>query len=203
MSESKEIIFGTKNPAKIDQVRDVLYPLGINVVGIGGFGELPEVEEDGTDVVKNAIKKAVAYAYTINRTVLSMDNGLLLDGLPDDQQPGTHVRRINGEERASDRELLEQYVDFAARHGGTAKACWQYGLAIAKPSGEYSSTSFTTPRIFTSKPSQSVIKGYPLESIQIDPDSGIYVSEMSDEQRAAFWQRTIGKMLGEFVIKNI
>ena len=40
MSEIKEIVFGTKNPAKIEQVRGVLSPLGISVVGLGDFGKL-------------------------------------------------------------------------------------------------------------------------------------------------------------------
>ena len=51
---------------------------------------------------------------------------------------------------------------------------------------------FRTPRIFTSVVSNSRIVGYPLESIQIDPESGKYISEMTEEEKARFWQKTIG-----------
>ena len=203
MSETKEIIFGTKNPAKIEQVRDVLSPLGISVVGLGEFGKLPDVEEDGNDVVDNAVKKAVAYARAFGKVVFSMDNGLYFDDFPTDQQPGTHVRRVNGEDRASDAELLAYYVNLVAQHGGTMKARWEYGLAIAHPSGEFVSTSLSYPRLFTSTPSSVMAEGYPLESLQVDPETGEYVTEISEEQRIAYWQKVIGGPLGKFVVANI
>jgi 8-oxo-dGTP diphosphatase len=203
MSEIKEIIFGTKNPAKIEQVRGVLSPLDISVVGLGEFGQLPDVEEDGNDVVDNAVKKAVAYARAFSKVVFSMDNGLYFDDLPENQQPGTHVRRIDGEERSSDKELLAHYVNLVVEHGGAMKARWEYGLAIAHPNGEFVSTSLSYPRIFTSKPSNVMAEGYPLESLQVDPETGGYVTEISEEQRAAYWQKVIGGPLGKFVVTNI
>jgi len=203
MSEIKKIVFGTKNPAKIEQVRGVLSPLGISVVGLGDFGKLPDVEEDGNDVVENAEKKAIAYARDFGKIVFSMDNGLYFDDLPADQQPGTHVRRINGEERPSDDELLAYYVKLVADHGGTMKSRWEYGLAIAHPDGNFVSTSLTNPRLFTGRPSSMMTEGYPLESLQVDPETGEYVTEMSQEQRAAYWQKVIGGPLSEFVVANI
>jgi 8-oxo-dGTP diphosphatase len=202
MSETKEIIFGTKNPAKIEQVRGVLSPLGISVVGLGEFGRLPDVEEDGDDVVDNAVKKAVVYARAFGRTVFSMDNGLYFDDLPANQQPGTHVRRINGEDRPTDDELLAYYVKLVEDHGGAMKSRWEYGLAIAHPDGNFVSSSLISPRLFTGKPSSMTVEGYPLESLQIDPTSGEYVSEMSEEQRAAYWQKVIGGPLSKFVVTN-
>jgi hypothetical protein len=56
-----------------------------------------------------------------------------------------------------------------------------------------------SPRTFISTPSTMMIPGYPLESIQIDPASGSYLSEMPPEQQAAFWQQTIGRELCDFL----
>lgn len=201
--KSKEIVFGTKNPAKIEQVRGILSPLGINVVGLDGFENIPEVTEDGLDVVQNAILKATSYARAIGKTVFSMDNGLYFEGIPDAQQPGTRVRRIEGEERSSDDDLLAHYVVFINKHGGSMKANWRYGLALAKPDGDYASTSLVNPRIFSGKPCKAMMPGYPLESLQIDPSTGEYVAEMTEGQRAAYWQRVIGRPLVKFVIENI
>jgi len=44
-----------------------------------------------------------------------------------------------------------------------------------------------------------MIPGYPLESIQIDPASGAYLSEMPPEEQAIFWQQKIGRELCEFL----
>jgi hypothetical protein len=38
-----------------------------------------------------------------------------------------------------------------------------------------------------------------LESIQIDPETGKYISEMTTEEQAEFWQRTLGSKLCSFV----
>jgi hypothetical protein len=43
------------------------------------------------------------------------------------------------------------------------------------------------PRLFVAKASNKVVSGYPLESIQIDPETREYVSELSDEEQALFW----------------
>ncbi len=41
--------------------------------------------------------------------------------------------------------------------------------------------------------------GYPLESIQIDPQSQKYISEMTQDEQNNFWQKAIGQPLLEFV----
>ncbi|MFL5802701.1 MAG: hypothetical protein ACJ8CR_13285, partial [Roseiflexaceae bacterium] len=41
--------------------------------------------------------------------------------------------------------------------------------------------------------------GYPLESLQIEPEGGKYISEMTSEEQDAFWQRIVGKELCLFV----
>ena len=38
-----------------------------------------------------------------------MDNSLFIEGIADSEQPGTHVRRINGK-RLTDKEMIEYYT---------------------------------------------------------------------------------------------
>lgn len=204
MTKSHEIIFGTGNQAKIQQLQSALDGLNIKVTSIKEIGaELPEVEEDGTTVVENARKKAVAYASAIDRTVFSMDNALYFNGVDDQDQPGLLVRRINGIDAANDDEMVYRYTEFLKDHGGTMKGWWEYGLSIAWPDGTSVEEVIKSPRQFVDRPSQTVIPGYPLESIQIDPETGRYISEMTDKQRVKFWQDTIGKALKDFVNSNL
>jgi 8-oxo-dGTP diphosphatase len=195
----KKLIMGTTNPAKIAQVRDALVSAGIQVEGAADKKLLPEVAEDGTTVQENARKKAVAYAKALGQTVISMDNALFLDGLAPEDQPGIHVRRIGGSLAATDAELLDHGTALIASLGDNVTGYWEYGICIADPSGKVWETSLRTPRVFTSKRSNKSVPGYPLESIQIDPETGKYISEMTSEEMAAFWQRTLGAPLCAFV----
>ena len=195
----KKLIMGTTNPAKIAQIRDALAPIGIIVEGVADKSMLPEVVEDGVNVQENAKKKATAYAKVLGQTVLSMDNALFLDGLAPENQPGIHVRRIGGDLASTDAELLEHGVALIHSLGGKATGYWEYGICIANPDGKIWETKLRTPRIFTDKRSPQMVAGYPLESIQLDPETGRYISEMTAEEQALFWQRTLGTPLSAFV----
>ncbi len=196
----KKLIFGTTNEAKIKQIRGALSPMGIEVVGVADKSLLPEVDEDGKTPEENARKKAIAYAEALNSMVFSMDNALYLDGLPDDRQPATHVRRIGSRtDRPTDEEVLEYYSDLIHSLGGRVSGEWRFAVCIASPDGKFNETTLISPRTFTEMPSEKIISGYPLESLQIDESTGKYISEMNQEEQDVFWQRAIGEQLQKFV----
>lgn len=194
----KKIIIGTTNPAKLAQLRDALSSIDILVEGIDKK-LLPEVIEDGSTAQENAYKKAIAYAKALGQTVFSMDNALFIDGLLLKDQPGINVRRIGGSIAVNDEELLEHGIALVKSLGGEATGYWEYGICIAKPDGKIFEITLKTPRVFTSKRSEKVVQGYPLESIQIDPETGKYISEMTSIEQAKFWQKNLGPELCSFV----
>lgn len=196
----KELLFGTTNEAKIKQVRGALAPSGIKVDGVKDKSVLPEVIEDGKTALENARKKSLAYAKALGRTVFSMDNALYLEGLGQENQPGLNVRRINGTtERPTDQQMLDYYSVLIGKLGGRVNGYWEFGICIANSEGDCRETVIKSPRVFVSTPSQKMVEGYPLESIQIEPKSGKYISEMSQVEQDVFWQKAIGKPLLEFV----
>jgi XTP/dITP diphosphohydrolase len=195
----KTLTIGTTNPSKIAQILDALAPAGVLVEGVADKSLLPHVEETGSTVQENARIKALAYAHALGRTILSMDNALFFDELATDKQPGIHVRRIGGGNAVTDEELLRNGVTLVSSLGGRATGYWEYGICVATPDGQLWETSLKTPRIFVSTPCAKVVPGYPLESIQIDPESGKYIAEMTAKEQATFWQRTLGKQLRNFV----
>ncbi|MBN1169023.1 hypothetical protein JXA63_03985 [Candidatus Woesebacteria bacterium] len=198
----KELLVGTSNPAKVEQVRGALSPLeDILVVGVEDKAELPEVVEDGETAQENARKKSIAYAEALGTTVLSMDNALYFDGLEgDDRQPGLSVRRFAKEgERPNDNEILKYYSDLIGSLGQEVNGRWEFAVCVADQDGIISETTILSPRVFTSVPSNKVIEGYPLESLQKDPETGKYISEMSKDESDEFWNKIIGKSLQEFV----
>lgn len=194
----KEITIGTGNPAKIKQIEGALLPLGIKVFNILNL-KLPEIAEDGKTAQENARKKAIGYAEFLNKPILSMDNSLYFDSLPESRQPGINVRRINSETiRATDEEMLNYYSNLVSEFGEQTNGRWKFAICVATPEKLFE-TTITSSRIFTSKKSPIIIPGYPLESIQIDSETNKYISEMSQEEQDLFWQRSIGNKLQDFI----
>lgn len=198
-----KLIIGTKNKGKLLQIQGALSNLDLDVVGLPDI-ELPEVIEDGETAQENGRKKAIIYSNFLNEVVLSMDNALYLNGLSDEQQPGINVRRIEGRvDRPTDQELLSYYSNLIKRLGGEIIGHWEFAICIASPNGETKETIIISKRNFTSKLNKEVVEGYPLESIQIDPQSGKYISEMSQEEQDAFWKKMIGDELEKFIKESL
>ncbi|MBU1292090.1 hypothetical protein KKH07_01195 [Patescibacteria group bacterium] len=195
----QQIIVGTKNKAKLAQIKGALASLQLNIVGLSD-NNLPSIEEDGKTAQENAKKKALVYAKVLGQPVLSMDNALYFEGLSDEEQPGINVRRIKGRsDRPTDNELLEYYSKLVEELGDKVNAHWDFAICFAYPDEKVHETTIVSPRIFTSKISSKVIEGYPLESIQIDPKTDKYISEMTQEEQDVFWQEVIGKKLCQFI----
>jgi len=197
----KEIIVGTTNPAKVEKVRHALSGLDVSVKGLEREVESAfSVEETGQTALENARIKALAYSKQVDKPVLSSDSAVYIDGLPDERQPETKVRRIKEkEEGATDEELLIYYSGIVDELGGEATSRVEDGICIAKPNGDYYETMIISKRKLTSKPSQVRTKGHPLDSLQLDSKTDKYFSEMTKEEKDEMWERLIGKELKRFV----
>jgi XTP/dITP diphosphohydrolase len=81
---SGTIVAATHNKGKLAEIRDLVGPYGIEVLGAGALG-LPEPEETGETFAANAGIKARAAAEASGRVALSDDSGICvvdLDGAP-------------------------------------------------------------------------------------------------------------------------
>jgi XTP/dITP diphosphohydrolase len=77
------IVLATANPHKVDELRAIFAPAGIEVLGLGDLGTPPPPEpaETGTTFEQNAKIKARAYAQATGRACLADDSGLEIDAL--------------------------------------------------------------------------------------------------------------------------
>jgi inosine/xanthosine triphosphate pyrophosphatase family protein len=192
-----ELIYGTKNPSKIAQVQDALKDLDIHIVGLGDVAIT--VDEDRETPEENARKKAVEYAQELEKTVLSMDAALYFNDVDQSSQPGLYVRRIPGNPSATDNELIAYYTKLINDHGGSLDGYWEFSFALGWPNGASEAFVSQTHRTFVGLPDTNILPGYPLESIQIDPQSGKYITELSQDEQAAAWHETLGIPLAKFI----
>lgn len=81
MSQFPTIVLGSRNQKKIGEIRELLAPYGIPVVGVDQFPQLKEVVEDGGSFQANAEKKARETALATQHWVIAEDSGLCVDAL--------------------------------------------------------------------------------------------------------------------------
>jgi XTP/dITP diphosphohydrolase len=85
-----KLVAATHNKGKLVELRELLEPHGLQVVGAGDLG-LPEPEETGDTFVANSILKARSAAERSGLPALADDSGLCVDGL--DGAPGIYSAR--------------------------------------------------------------------------------------------------------------
>jgi XTP/dITP diphosphohydrolase len=80
--EIMPLLFASSNPHKVQEVRAILAPCGIDVIGLDSLDvPPPEPEETGATFEENARIKAIAYARATGQMCLADDSGLEVDAL--------------------------------------------------------------------------------------------------------------------------
>ena len=176
-----KVLFATTNPAKVKKYKDELEKRNIELITLKDLDIKLNIDENGKNAIENAYIKAKAYYYATKIITIGMDNNLFIDGLPEEKQPGTHVRRINGKE-LNDDEMIEHYTNLVKQYGGKLTGKWVYGMVIydGKETKEY--TWSKSHFYFVDKVSDKRNPGYPLDSISIMPEYNKYFVDLTKEE---------------------
>jgi len=177
-----KVLFATTNPAKIKKYAGKLKENGIEVITLKDIDININIEENGKNAIENAYIKAKAYYDATNMISIGMDNNLFIEELPEDKQPGTHVRRINGKE-LNDEEMIEYYTGLVKQYGGKLTAKWVYGMVVYNGNDVKKYTWSKSHFYFVEKPSEIRNPGYPLDSISIMPEYNKYFVELTKEEK--------------------
>ena len=98
-------------------MRRRLSELDIEVLGLADMDrEAPSPSEDGSTPLENARQKALCYYDFYQIPVFSCDSGLYFEDLPQELQPGIHVRTVGGK-CLTDQEMLAYYGGLAEKYG--------------------------------------------------------------------------------------
>jgi len=187
------LLYGTGNQAKLSVMRSRLETIGIELIGLSDLKaegkSIPNVLENGNTPLENARLKALAYYEAFQMPVFSCDSGLYFDNVPDEVQPGVHVRNVNGK-CLSDEEMREYYAGLVRRYGNLIA---RYRNAICfvmdeKHIYESMDSSMDSEKfILTDKPHSAIRKkGFPLDSMSIDMKTNKYYYDLSGDELEQF-----------------
>ena len=108
-----DFVLASKNKKKLEELRRILTPMGINVIGESDSSiAFPEVEENGTTFEENSMLKAKSACEACNLPAIADDSGLCVDAL--NGAPGVYSARFAGEDQNDDcnnQKLLELMKD--------------------------------------------------------------------------------------------
>jgi XTP/dITP diphosphohydrolase len=116
MKPGDTIVVATKNPGKVREFAHAFGKLGMKVVSMFDYPDLPDIVEDGSTFAENARKKARTVAEALGLPALADDSGLEVEALGGD--PGVYSARYAGpgaDDARNNAKLLEELAKITDR----------------------------------------------------------------------------------------
>lgn len=197
-----KVLFATTNLAKVKKYKKALEEKGIELITINDLDFKLNIDENGKNAIENAYIKAKTYYDATKMTTIGMDNCLFIEELPEEKQPGTHVRRINGKE-LTDEEMIVYYTNLVKEYGGRLTAKWVYGMVIYNGEEKKEYTWTKSNFYLVDKPCNERNPGYPLDSISVMPENNQYWLELTEEEKRKRTEKNDNDGVIEFIVNNI
>lgn len=128
-----KILFASHNAGKIAEIRNMLEPLGVEVVSAEDIN-FPDVEETGETFAENSLLKSQTIAKALNTPCLADDSGLCVDAL--NGAPGVYSARY-APNRDFDKGIDKLLSEMADSEDKSRKAHFSCVVSLAYPDGKY------------------------------------------------------------------
>ena len=207
-----KLLYGTTNQAKLESIRRITKILGLEIIGLNDLKNRPEfcnidfpkIDETGSNPLENAKIKAKAYYDAFRIPVFSCDSGLFFDEVDEKNQPGTHVRRVNGKE-LSDLQMIEHYGNLANSYGGRLTAKYKNAICLVlsedKIFSRMDSSLEIEPFYLVSVPHPKIVPGFPLDALSVQIESGKYFQDL--QHNLAVDKKAVENGFAKFFRENL
>ena len=179
----KKIFFATGNPTKGKRFSEGLLKHDIEVLTLKDLDISIDVDENGKNVIENALLKARECYKKTKMPSMGMDDSLYLENVPMEKQPGLFVRRVNGK-TLNDEEMINHYINLVKQYGvnGRINCKWIYGLAVIDENGNERVYTWDKDDFYmVDKVTDKINPGYPLNSISKYKLIDKYFTDLTDE----------------------
>ena len=190
---SSRVVVATGNPGKLEEIRQILAGLDLEVVSMREAGIAREVEETGKTFEENAMLKAKGIAGLTDSIVIADDSGLEIDYL--NKEPGIYSSRYLGTDVSYDikNAALLQRMEGVPDEKRTAR--FVCAVAVVLPDGR----SFVVRGEMEGRIGYEAAgeNGFGYDPIFYLPDYGMTSAQISPEEKNRISHR--GKALEKMV----
>lgn len=130
MGAGQKLVIASHNSGKVVEIRALLEPFAVQVVGVAELG-LPEPEETGETFAENASIKAEVAAWQSGEIALADDSGLCVAAL--DGQPGIYSARWAGPDKDFLAAMTRVEHELKSKAAKDSRAWFVCALALAAP----------------------------------------------------------------------
>jgi XTP/dITP diphosphohydrolase len=194
------IILATRNRHKLQEFRDMLQGLDIEILSCNAFAGCPDVVEDGATFADNALKKARAIARHTGHVTLADDSGLEVDALGG--LPGLYSARFAGEpadDCRNNEKLLRELARVPDEKRGAQFRCV---IAMVDSRGREKVVEGIYRGVIIRE--LKGVQGFGYDPLFVDTVSGLTFAEMAAEHKNSISHRCraiqeLKKILPEFI----
>ena len=193
------LVLATRNRGKVNELAELLSPLGVEVLSLDNFPGVPEVEEDGDTFKANALKKALTVSLHPGEIALADDSGLEVDYLGG--APGVHSARFAGVGRddLENNEKLLRLMKNVPPEKRTAR--FRCVVALATPEGRTFTTEGACEGISGNSPRGG--EGFGYDPLFVVPEFGKTFAELDMETKNRISHRGRAFSLATEIIDGI
>lgn len=182
-----KLVLASTNKGKVVELKEILRGIPLEVVGLDGFPDAPQVAETGRTFMENAILKARTIGDFTGELTLADDSGLEVDAL--NGEPGIYSARY-GQPGWSDREryrfLLEKLRGIPSEQRTARFRC---AVALYDPStNRIEQAEGTVEGLIIDEPRGT--NGFGYDPVFLIPEFGKTMAELSPEVKNRFSHRS-------------
>lgn len=131
-----KILLATHNVSKLERYKKILKTIDfIELVSLTDLNITEKVEENYETNTENALHKARTYGKISGFITVAIDEALMTNFLPDNEQPGVYARRLNKDKKELiDGEIIETWKKIFKLYPQKDKQfIWSFAVAFYNP----------------------------------------------------------------------
>ena len=190
-----KVVVATKNKGKLKEIKQILAPMGFNVISREEANIDMDIDETGDSFEENAMLKALAVHKLTGAIVIADDSGLETDAL--NGAPGIYSARYSGANASDDKnneKLLIQLKDIPDEKRTARFVC---AIAVVFDENRKFTVKGTVDGIINRAPAGE--NGFGYDPLFYIPQYGKTVAQLSSEEKNKISHR--GKALEKMVVK--
>jgi len=193
-----DIVLATQNKDKIKEIKEILKRLPLKIITFDKHSRELSVDEDGTTLEENAVKKATSWMKETGKPALADDSGLEVDYL--NGEPGVYSSRFAGENAtyADNNAKLLKLMNGVEKEKRTAR--FKCVAALVFPDGKKELFQGTIEGTIITEPRGT--SGFGYDPIFLIPEYNKTFAELGDEIKNKISHRAAAfKKVGNFLQK--